>query len=646
MTKQNLTMKEKEAIGLLSIGTFLEYFDLTLYVHMAVLLNEIFFPNTDPLTSKLLAATAFCSTYLLRPIAGYVVGKIGDNVGRKFTIIITTFIMTLACLIMVLTPSYAEIGIVASILIIVSRMLQGFSSLGELMGAQLYITEILKVPTRCVMSGVVVFAARVGNFFALSAALVIMHTGINWRWAFGMGLVICIIGFAARTRLRESIEYVDYKKRVAPRVGIKVDKKSIMAFFFTELHIPIGFSVAFVYLGNFMKENLGLTPGQVVDQNLKLSILIALTVLVVALLAKKFHPIKMAMFMASIFVMVLPFIPFWLSNVTNLTSMLFLQFSVYIFCISTCGTLDAIQYKYFPVEKRFSIIGTTFGFANPLGYILGSFGLIYLTESFGSVALLILFTPIFIGYCWALYYYRTLEIQTGNYHHYPYKDEDVEKDTYVYNYELSEEYKPYQNECTYSKQLLEKIESLNRTAKKKVDIKLVKKAIAFAKKCHDGQMRKSGEPYYTHPLAVAMLTADYKFQTHMIVAAILHDVVEDSNCTFTLIKKEFSPRISEIVKLLTRKHEESKLTIGESVKKIIDATDYDALLIKGLDRIHNLQTIHFMGPIKTQEIAEETIYKIANVATYAVDNLNINDKNKLERELYNLSNKAVEKKKN
>ena len=78
-TQHSLTREQKEAVGLLSIGTFLEYFDLMLYVHMAVLLNELFFPKYDPFTNSLLSAFAFCSTYLLRPFGALLFGYIGDN---------------------------------------------------------------------------------------------------------------------------------------------------------------------------------------------------------------------------------------------------------------------------------------------------------------------------------------------------------------------------------------------------------------------------------------------------------------------------------------------------------------------------------------------------------------------------------------
>src|SRR5688572_20736584 len=110
-TFKSLRKLQKEAIGLLWIGTFLEYFDLFLYIHMAIFLNEIFFPKTDPRTGQLLAAFAFCSTYVLRPIGALIFGYIGDNFGRKTTVILTTGVMAVSCLLMANLPTYAQIGI-------------------------------------------------------------------------------------------------------------------------------------------------------------------------------------------------------------------------------------------------------------------------------------------------------------------------------------------------------------------------------------------------------------------------------------------------------------------------------------------------------------------------------------------------------
>jgi len=103
----SLTKEQKEAIGILQIGTFLEYFDLMLYVHMAIVLNELFFPKTDPYTSKLIATAAFGSTFVFRPFGALVFGYIGDNIGRKPTVIITTVMMALSCTVMANLPTYA-----------------------------------------------------------------------------------------------------------------------------------------------------------------------------------------------------------------------------------------------------------------------------------------------------------------------------------------------------------------------------------------------------------------------------------------------------------------------------------------------------------------------------------------------------------
>ena len=98
-TLSSLTSQQKQAIGLLSIGTFLEYFDLMLYIHMAVLLNGLFFEPSDPFTASLYTAFAFCSTYVLRPLGALVFGWIGDNVGRKHTVVITTAMMSISCVV-------------------------------------------------------------------------------------------------------------------------------------------------------------------------------------------------------------------------------------------------------------------------------------------------------------------------------------------------------------------------------------------------------------------------------------------------------------------------------------------------------------------------------------------------------------------
>ena len=212
--QQKLTREQKEAVGLLSIGTFLEYFDLMLYVHMAVLLNELFFPKTDLFTASLLSAFAFCSVFVLRPFGALIFGYIGDKIGRKATVVITNFLMSISCIIMATLPTYEQIGITAAWLVTICRMLQGLSSMGEIVGAEIYLTEFIKPPKQYPMVMLIAIASMLGGTAALGMAFVATKFEFNWRIAFWVGAGIAVVGGVARTALKETTDFADAKRRL------------------------------------------------------------------------------------------------------------------------------------------------------------------------------------------------------------------------------------------------------------------------------------------------------------------------------------------------------------------------------------------------------------------------------------------------
>ena len=672
---KGMTREQKWSVVLLSFGTFLEYFDLMLYAHMSILLNNMFFPQANPLTKQLLTATTFCLTYFLRPVAGVVVGKIGDTFGRKFTIMITTFIMATACLIMAITPEYKDVGITATVMIIIARMLQGFSSLGELMGAQIYITEMLKVPLRCAMSGVIVSGAKLGSLFALVVAFTVLSTGFSWRWAFGFGAFIAVIGLMARTKLRETPEFADYKRRIFDKreknkqdigkihsiYSEKIDIKTVLAFAFTELHSPICFCITYLYMNTFMTKSLGMKPEQAITHNIKIALVNVLLTLSVAYLVKKIHPIKVAIITVSFFIIFIAFIPCWLNsiagtgyNTTNLFFIFCMQFIVSSFGVSTWGTLDAIQYKYLPIGKRFTLVGTTFGISNPLGFAIASLGLIPLNHYFGHYGLLFIFTPTVVGYLWSLYYFRKLEIERGLYFDYPCEPkpvyEDTASDEKAYSYVLGPDYDAFKGEGERSKQFLNKMRELNKDAKRKVNIKLVEKAIVFAKRWHGTQVRKTGEPFYHHPISVADIISNYYFKTDVLVACLLHDTIEDDKtkqCTVELIEKEFNKRIAQLVEGVTKNKvvdgEDKILALKETLDDLSQKKEFEALLIKITDRTHNMQTADGWSPEKRRKKAIETTRDMLPLVAPVAEKLNIEEGIELEEKLFKPTNKALNK---
>lgn len=160
--------------------------------------------------------------------------------------------------------------------------------------------------------------------------------------------------------------------------------------------------------------------------------------------------------------------------------------------------------------------------------------------------------------------------------------------------------------CCYSEKLIDKLLRLNEKAKNKIDIVGVKRAIYFAKKYHGDQKRQSGEPYYSHPLEVAYMVADYLLRTDIIITAILHDTIEDTALTQETIADIFGEQIASQVEDLTRIKKAQKISAAEMVEILYQEKKYDVLLVKLFDRLHNMQTIGAKSPEKIQKIVNET----------------------------------------
>ena len=172
----------------------------------------------------------------------------------------------------------------------------------------------------------------------------------------------------------------------------------------------------------------------------------------------------------------------------------------------------------------------------------------------------------------------------------------------------------YSISCKYSIRLIEKLKSLD--IQNALDFELINKAIYFARKYHGNQKRKSGEPYYSHPLEVAYMISDYNLKTDVIAASILHDIVEDTEVTVEMIQGSFGKRIAEMVDSLTRNRPDgSKLTVEEIINNAYHKKDKEVLLIKLFDRLHNIQTIESIKTEKQKKIAEETLKYVAIIST-------------------------------
>lgn len=411
---RTLTSKQKEAIGLLQIGTFLEHLDLMLYIHMAVLLNDLFFPKTDPKSATLLAAFAFCSTYFMRPFGALIFGYVGDTIGRKPTVIITTMLMALSCMIMANLPTYSQIGITASILITLCRIVQGLSSMGESAAAEIYLTETIKPPAQYPSVSMITVASLMGSTFALGIATLVTRHGLEWRLAFWMGAGIAVIGSIARTRLRETPEFIEAlakkKKSKIEKVKTWKDKKflqTLFAFYSIFAGFPVSFYLAYIYFNPLMKGSFGYSSSDIILHNFFLSLVGLSCATMITILSYTVHPLKIIKTRARFFILFLLFLPWLISQCTNGTHLFILQSFILLFAMGSIPA-QSILIKSVGVLTRFKVTSLIHALSRALTYFFTAFGLIYLTEWFGYWGIWIVAFPTAFCFLWGVRHFEKL----------------------------------------------------------------------------------------------------------------------------------------------------------------------------------------------------------------------------------------------
>ncbi len=214
-----------------ALGNAMEWFDFGVYSYIAVTLGKVFFPSGNPTAQLLSTFGAFAAAFLVRPLGGMVFGPLGDRVGRQKVLALTMIMMAAGTFAIGLIPSYATIGVWAPVLLLLARLVQGFSTGGEYAGASTFIAEYAPDKRRGFLGSWLEFGTLAG--YIGGAGLVTLMTALlsdgdltswGWRIPFLIAGPMGLIGLYLRMRLEETPAFaaeLDKAEATRPKVPLR-----------------------------------------------------------------------------------------------------------------------------------------------------------------------------------------------------------------------------------------------------------------------------------------------------------------------------------------------------------------------------------------------------------------------------------------
>ncbi|WP_166789366.1 MFS transporter [Cryobacterium sp. TMS1-20-1] len=269
MSTPEITTSPRRAAITAGLGTFIEGYDLSVYGYTAIFLAPLIFPSGDPIVSLLLSLGVFALAYVARPLGGIIFGHFGDRISGKAILVITISTMGIATSVIAFIPTYAQVGLVAPIVLLLCRLVQGFSVGGEVAGATTYVLRMSPAEKRSRYGAFNPLGASIG--FAGASAITGFVSGIvtpeqmaewGWRIPFLVALPLTIICFAVRRRISTDVE-----DKVAPakRVGVKLpfaallhdDWRALLKTVLIAMAVNAASYLGFTYMSIYLISTLG-----------------------------------------------------------------------------------------------------------------------------------------------------------------------------------------------------------------------------------------------------------------------------------------------------------------------------------------------------------------------------------------------------
>jgi MHS family proline/betaine transporter-like MFS transporter len=248
-----------------SLGNALEWFDISVYAYFAVYLSKAFFPTGDPTTSLLLTFGTFALTFLARPVGGVLLGTYADRYGRKASLLLSILMMTFGTLAVASMPTFAQIGVLAPLLVIVARLVQGFSAGGEFGSSTAFLVEHMPGRRGFVASWQFAsqgISALLGSGFGLLLSSTMSEADLQawgWRIPFFFGVLIGPIGLYIRSRIDDATA-PPADKNDTPVRNVFMEQKFAVLLAVGTLAVSTAVNYLIIYMPTYVVRTLHLPP--------------------------------------------------------------------------------------------------------------------------------------------------------------------------------------------------------------------------------------------------------------------------------------------------------------------------------------------------------------------------------------------------
>lgn len=351
-----------------SIGNALEWFDFVVYGFFAGTIAKLFFPTGDDTESLLLALATFGVTFFMRPFGAVVLGSFADRHGRKATFSLTILIMMAGTAIIAFAPTYSSIGAFAPMLIVIARLVQGFSAGGEFGSATAFLAE--QNPERRGFFASWQFASQGLTTILATAIGATLATSLTteqidawgWRIPFIFGLLIGPVAYYIRRHIDETLEFRTTQHSKTPlREVLSDSKKRLLISFGTVILCTVAMYTV-LFMPTYATRQLGLPVAGSFMASLLTGAIQMVLIPVVGALSDRHGRLPMA-FASSIAILLAIYPMFaWLAAVPTLQTLLMVQAIIGVLLAGYMGGLPALMSDLFPTRLRTTGLSISYSF--------------------------------------------------------------------------------------------------------------------------------------------------------------------------------------------------------------------------------------------------------------------------------------------